>query len=66
MAWTSTDIEALETAIKTGTKSVQFSDRRVEYHSLSEMLRLLAAMKAEVETAAGTRTSTSYATFTKD
>lgn len=67
MAWTSTDLTALETAIKSGVRHVQYADRSVTYHSLDEMLRLLAAMKNDVAATAGTpRTSCTLATFSKD
>ena len=48
MAWNSSDVLALEQAIKEGAKVVQYSDRRVEYHSLDEMLKLLTVMRGEV------------------
>jgi len=59
MAWTSTDLEALETAIKAGVRSVQYGDRSVTYHSLDEMLRLRHAMRTDVNATAGT-SRTSY------
>lgn len=65
MAWTQTDLDALETAIKAGVRNVQFRDRSVTYHSLDEMLRLRDAMKQTISTAAGTIRST-YGSFTKD
>lgn len=68
MAWTSSDITALEAAIKIGARHVQHSDgRMVTYHSLDEMMRLLAAMKNDVASTAGSaRTSCTLATFSKD
>lgn len=53
MAWTSDDVAALKTAIKAGVKRVRYHDHDVEYHSLTEMLELLGAMKAEVDAATG-------------
>lgn len=49
MAWSAADLLALEAAIKEGAKVVQYADRRVEYHSLDEMLRLRSVMKGEIE-----------------
>lgn len=48
MAWTETDLQALERAISEGAKVVQYQDRRVEYQSLSDMLRLRSIMRAEL------------------
>lgn len=65
MAWTQSDLDALETSIQRGTRVVQFGDRRVEYHSLDEMLKLRQLMRDEIDTAAGTRVSVSYAKHSK-
>lgn len=68
MAWTSTDVTALEAAIKIGARQVRHSDgRMVTYHSLDEMMRLLEAMKNGVASTGGTaRTRCTLATFSKD
>ncbi|HET6456689.1 MAG TPA: hypothetical protein VFI02_19990 [Armatimonadota bacterium] len=66
MAWIQTDIDALETAIKAGVRHVQYGDRSVTYHSLSEMLRLRDVMKQTVTVASGTTTRCTYASFGKD
>ncbi|MCB1971866.1 MAG: hypothetical protein KDG54_15805 [Geminicoccaceae bacterium] len=50
MTWQAADISALQDAIKQGVRTVEYREgRRVTYHSLDEMLRLLAVMRAEVE-----------------
>ncbi len=54
MAWTPAQLAALEAAIATGTKRVAYSDKTMEYHSMTEMLELRAQMKAEIEVSAGT------------
>ncbi len=65
-SWTQADVEALEAAIKRGTLSVQFGDRRIEYNSTSEMLKLLETMKDAVAIAASKATSrTTFARFRK-
>jgi hypothetical protein len=66
MAWTQTDVEALERAIAEGrgARSISFSDQTIVFGSVDEMLRLLATMKAAVAAAAGT-SSTRYAAFSK-
>lgn len=48
MAYSESQITALETSISLGALSVQYNDRRVTYHSLDEMLRLLALMRSEL------------------
>jgi hypothetical protein len=48
MAWTLADVTALKASIATGTRAVQYADRSVTYHSLSEMIELLRLMEAEV------------------
>ncbi len=65
-SWIQADIEALEAAIKRGTLSVQFGDRRIEYNSTSEMLKLLQTMKDAVAIATSRTTSrTTFARFRK-
>lgn len=53
MAWTQSDLDALDTAIKQGVRTVQFADRSVTYHSLDEMLKLRRLMQGEVSGSAG-------------
>lgn len=64
MAWTQSDLDALETALKTGIRSVTYADRTVVYQTLTEMLQLRDAMKQSVAATAGTTFST-YASFSK-
>jgi len=66
MAWTQTDIDALERAIADGrgARTISFSDQSITFGSIPEMLQLLATMKGAVATAAGTST-TRYAAFSK-
>lgn len=54
MAWTQEQIDTLKAAINSGTRSVQYRDRRVEYHSLKDMIALLQLMEASVAVDAGT------------
>lgn len=49
MAYTRTDLTQLEAAIKSGTLSVQFGDRRVQYQNLSELRAARREMLAEIE-----------------
>lgn len=57
MAWTAADIETLKQAIvdRKGARSIAFSDQVVTFESVDDMLKLLAAMQAEVD--AETRTT---------
>lgn len=58
MAYTLDDINALKSAIATGARAVQYSDRRVEYRSLNDMQKTLDIMQAEVN---GTTSTTKSA-----
>ena len=48
MAWTQTDLDALNQAISYGVTSVRYADRSVQYRSLNEMLTLRALMMDEI------------------
>ena len=66
MAWTSTDLEAIETAIASGTSRVKFSDgREVEYRSVPDLLKARDAIKQAIAATAG-RTMATYAKFNRD
>lgn len=56
MAWTSTDITAIENAIASGELTVQYQDRRIVYRSLSELLRARDVIQAAINTASATTT----------
>lgn len=55
MAFTQSDIDALDAAIKAGVRKVKYDNEEVEYHSLAEMLRLRATMRNEVAVASGSK-----------
>lgn len=65
MAWTQTDVDALKSALKSGTRLVRYADKTIEYRSLQEMRELLRMMEADVADTAGTRVTRSYAKFSK-
>jgi hypothetical protein len=48
MAYTQTQLDALETAIAQGALSVQFNDKKVTYNSYPEMIRLRDSMRSEL------------------
>jgi hypothetical protein len=50
VAWTPADRDALKAAIAKGESRVSFADRSVEYRSVDDMLRALAAIEAELAT----------------
>ncbi len=57
MAFSQSQLTALETAIAAGAMSVRIGNRQINYHSLDEMIRLRDTMRAElgVETPASSR-----------
>ena len=63
MAWTQSDVDALEAAIKQGVRTVSYADRTVTYHSLDEMLRLRNVMQNSATGSAGV--SSTFAKFDK-
>lgn len=62
MAWTQTDLDKIEAAIKDGVLSVKYSDKTVQYRSLDEMLKIRDLIKKElgISTGAGQRLYASY------
>jgi hypothetical protein len=44
--WTADDLAALDAAIASGAKKVKYSDREIEYQSLSDMLKVRGIMRA--------------------
>jgi hypothetical protein len=48
MAWTLARSEQLEEAIGTGALEVQYTDKRVKYRSLDEMIKAFTLMKREL------------------
>lgn len=57
MAWTQTDVDRLKQAIADGrgARSITFADQSVTFHSIDEMLKLLAVMQREVTGGSRTR-----------
>jgi multidrug resistance efflux pump len=68
MAWTSSDLAAIEKAIASGELSVQFAERRMQYRSIDELLKARVVIKEELAQAGTSVASvrSTYATFTKD
>ncbi|PJK00838.1 hypothetical protein CO641_02385 [Lysobacteraceae bacterium NML91-0213] len=53
MAFTREDLAGVEAAISSGTLSVQYEGRRVQFQSLEDLMKLRARMRAEIEVAEG-------------
>jgi len=67
MAFTQTQLDALETAIAAGTLEVTTGDKKVRYHSLDEMIRLREIIRNQLAVDAQTpKSRASFATFMKD
>jgi len=49
MAWTQTDLDAIEKAIASGAKRVRFQTHEVEYQSIREMLAARDVIRAELD-----------------
>ncbi len=47
-AFTLANYATLLAAIAQGAKSVEYADKKIEYNSMDEMLRLLAIMRSEL------------------
>lgn len=48
MTWTTDDLTAIETAIKSGTLRVKYADREVMYRSLDELVRIRDMIKDDL------------------
>lgn len=48
MAWTQTQLDALDEAISQGALIVRYADKSVQYRSLAEMLQLRDLMRQEL------------------
>jgi hypothetical protein len=67
MAWTQSDVDTLKAAIAAGrgARSITFADQTVTFHSIDEMLKLLAVMQADATATATSRTRTRLAATSK-
>lgn len=65
MAWTQTDLDALDQAIAAGTLEVSSPSGTVRYHSLADMLHLRRVMRKEVLGSTTSETSTTLTKFSK-
>ncbi|MAM87559.1 MAG: hypothetical protein CME36_09675 [unclassified Hahellaceae] len=58
MAYTDTDIQAVEDALKSGALRVKYADREVTYRSQAELFALLRSMRESLQTTAPAKTHT--------
>ena len=67
MAFTQTDIDTLEDAIRARgfVRSMTFSDQSVTFDSIDDMFKLLAHMKDELAVSVAGSSRTRYAAFDK-
>jgi hypothetical protein len=56
MAWTQTQLDAVEAAIASGELTVRFGDRTVTYRSMDELLQARAVIRDALVAEAGTAT----------
>ncbi len=65
-SWTSTDLANLEEAIAQGITSCTIAGKTVQYRSLDEMMRIRAAMLADLGlSTADKRKRVTYASFSR-
>lgn len=67
MAFTQTQLDALEAAIASGTLEVRTGDKSVRYHSLDEMIKLRDVIRNQLNADAQIPASrASFASFVRD
>lgn len=65
MAYTLQQLQALDTAIAQGTRTVKYGDKWVEYRSLDEMLRIRNLMAEELGLNKQAASNRRFASFSK-
>lgn len=65
MAWTETELAALNKAIANGVLSVRYADRTVQYRTLEEMLKLRTMMMDELGLPGATRAAVKHLSYSK-
>lgn len=61
MAWTQTELDALNAAIASGVTTVSHNGKTVTYRSLAEMMALRNRMQAEIANGTGPKPQVHYA-----
>lgn len=65
MAWTQTQLDALDQAIAEGVTVVRYEDKTVEYRSLKEMMQIRQLMREELGVVGDAAGGRLYARFSK-
>lgn len=65
MAYTQQHYDLLTAAIAQGALKVEYSDKKVEYRSLNDMLRIKKAMEAELGLTPDNNGGRKFASFSK-
>lgn len=60
MAFTQTQLDAIEKALARGEKVVQYADRRVEYRNVAELIELRNTIKRDLAQQTGQSRSRSH------
>ena len=55
MAWTSTDLDNLKSALASGELSVRIGDKSVTYRSISELRSAISTVEADINSSTRTR-----------
>lgn len=68
MAYTTTQLQAVEDAIATGELTVEFDGKRITYRSMAELVQARNLIRAELMSAGtiSTEPRVSYVNFSKD
>lgn len=67
MAFTQTQLDALDAAIASGTLIVQYDGKRIQYQTMSDLIRARDLIKGELGSASGKpRATTALAEFSRD
>lgn len=60
MAWTQTDLDAIKTALKSGTLTISHNGRTVTYRSTADLLTVKREIEAELNASSTTRLKPRY------
>lgn len=67
MAWTQADLTTLDNAFKSGASSCTIGDKRTDWRSVDEYLKLRALALSDIATSAGSPTSLcTFASYSRD
>ena len=55
MAWTQSDLDAVEAAIASGELDVQYSDKRTRYRSIAELLEARSVIQRSLTASSATK-----------